>query len=84
MTCPFVKFKDILGLPGKGAHSYRFLNTAIVDYLLTIALAMITTYFTKIPLVLTTIFWFIFGLIAHVLFGINTNSVRFLGLSCGK
>ena len=82
MPCPFVKFKDFLGVPGKGVHSYTFLNTAMVDYLLTILLAVITSYFTEIPLVLTTIFWFIMGIVAHALFGVNTNTVRFLGLSC--
>jgi hypothetical protein len=81
-SCPFVKFKDVLGVPGKGVHKYTFLNTAVVDYLLTILLAVITSYFTEIPLVLTTIFWFIMGIVAHVLFGVNTNTVRFLGLSC--
>ena len=82
MPCPFVKFKDALGVSGKGVHSYKFLNTAIADYVLTILLAVITSYFTDIPLVLTTIFWFIVGIVAHVLFGVNTNTVRFLGFSC--
>ena len=53
--CPFNAYSTIFGLPGKGIHSFRFLNTAIVDYLLTFVLACITTYLTVIPLVLSTI-----------------------------
>ena len=34
--CPFVKYKDIFGQAGKGVHSIRFINVAIVDYILTI------------------------------------------------
>ena len=28
--CIFSKYKDIFGEAGKGVHSYRFLNTALV------------------------------------------------------
>ena len=48
MYSPLKKYKDILGNPGKGIHQYRFLGTAISDYLLTILVAVIITYFTKI------------------------------------
>ena len=33
---PLSKFKHIFGKPGKGAHSVRFLGTALIDYVLTI------------------------------------------------
>jgi len=82
MKCPFEKYKHILGVPKKGAHSYRFLNTAVVDYLLTILGAILTTYWFQIPLVLTTIFWFIAGIILHILFGVPTNTTKYLGIHC--
>ena len=82
MWCPFSKFKYALGIPGKGVHSTRFLNLALVDYILTIIAAIITSFITHIPLVLTTIIWLILGIILHVLFGVETDSVRFLGLGC--
>ena len=47
--CPFHKYKDILGVPNTGVHSFRFLNTAVFDYVLTIIASIITTYFSKIP-----------------------------------
>ena len=36
MSCPFKNYSDIFGKPNEGAHSYRFLNLAIVDVILTI------------------------------------------------
>ena len=80
--CPFHKYKDILGVPFKGVHKFRFLNTAIVDYILTIILAILTTYFTTTPLVLTTILWFVIGIISHILFGVETDTLKYLGISC--
>ena len=79
MYSPLKKYKDIFGKPGEGIHKYRFLGTAISDYLLTILAAVIITYFTKIPLVLTTIFAFVLGIVFHVIFGVETNTTRYLG-----
>lgn len=33
-------YSDIFGKPGQGAHSYRLFNIAVVDVVLTFALAM--------------------------------------------
>ena len=80
--CPFSEYKDAFGIPGEGAHSYKFLNTAIVDYILSIILASVITYYTKIPLVLTTISVLIIGILLHMLFDVDTNTIKYLGLSC--
>ena len=80
--CIFSKYKNIFGEAGKGVHSYRFLNTALVDYIVTILLAILLTYLTDIPLVLTTIGLLVLGLILHYLFGVNTNSLKYLGITC--
>ena len=80
--CPFKKFKYIFGIPKTGVHSYRILDCAIFDYILTILLAIITTLVTKIPFVLTTILMFIVGIICHILFGVETNTIRFLNINC--
>ena len=53
--CPFAKFKDILGEPGKGIHKYNIMGTAIVDYISTLVLAFVWTYITGLPLVLSTL-----------------------------
>lgn len=80
--CIFEKYKNILGKPGQGLHKYRFLNTAIVDYIMTIIGAIILTAIFKIPLVLTTIGLFILSIILHIIFGVETNVTKYLGISC--
>jgi len=80
--CPFVKFNKIFGSPGKGVHSFRLLNSALVDYVLTLLGAILLAYLTNIPLVLTTIGLLLLGIILHVLFGIPTEAVKYLGLTC--
>lgn len=82
--CPFKKYKHALGMPDKGVHKYKILNTAIIDYVLTIFLAIVITTVTKIPLVLTTIVAFISSIVLHTLFGLETNSVKYLNLTCGE
>lgn len=74
------KYKDIFGKPKQGPHQYRFMNTALVDYAFTIIGAIILTYFSGIPLVLTTIFLFVLGIILHILFGVPTNTTKYLGI----
>jgi len=71
------KYKNIFGAPGLGIHQYKFKGTAIVDYLLTIAGAFLITYFTDIPLVITTIGILILGILFHYLFGIESHTVRY-------
>ena len=83
MYSPLKKYKDIFGKPGESIHQYRFLGTAISDYLLTILVAVVITYFTKIPLVLTTILAFLLGIVVHVIFGVETNTIRYLGIKVG-
>jgi len=80
--CPFSKFKNLLGVPNKGIHRFRFLNTAIVDYIMSIIGACIITLFTRIPLVLTTIFVFVLGIILHILFGVETGVLKYFGIKC--
>lgn len=80
--CPLSEYKNMFGVIGEGVHSYRLLNTAIVDYGLSILVAMIIAYYSNIPLVLTTILVLFMGIIMHVIFGVNTNTVEYLGLTC--
>ena len=80
--CPLSKYSNIFGKPNTGLHQYRILDTAIVDYIGTIIIAMIITYFTDIPLVITTILSFVISILLHILFGVATNSVKYLNLKC--
>jgi len=82
VSCPLKAYRDILGKPNKGVHKYTFLNTAIVDYVLTIIGACITSYMTSMPLPLTTVIWFVMGFISHIVFGVETTTLRYLGIRC--
>ena len=76
----FREYKDIFGKSKQGLHSYRLLDVAIVDYMMTIIGAIILSYYTEIPLVVTTIGLFVLGILLHLLFGVSTGTMRWLGL----
>ena len=70
------KWKNILGEPGKGPHSIRFFGVAIVDVLLTIALAF---FINKLiggnikMFFIVLLFCFTLGIILHKLFCVETT-----------
>ena len=76
----FCKYKDILGEPKKGLHSYRAFNIAIVDVLLTFILAKFIQYYimeeTEFSLIL--VFCFITGIILHRVFCVKTTIDKLL------
>jgi len=75
----FCKYKNVLGKPGEGVHSYRIFNISIVDVLLTIALAFIIHFFfKKYKFRHILIFLFILGIILHHLFCVRTTVDKFL------
>ena len=39
------KYKDALGIPDKGIHSYRLFGVAIADVIMTIIAAALISYF---------------------------------------
>ena len=68
------KYKNILGKPGEGVHSYRIFNIAVVDVLLTVLLAFIIHFFfPKISLIYILIFVFLLGIVAHHIFCVPTT-----------
>ena len=82
MDISFLKeYKDILGKPKQGVHSYRILDVALTDYLMTIIGAFIISYCTEIPVVITTIGLFVIGILLHIIFGVPTNTTRWLGIN---
>ena len=72
------EYKYIFGVPKTGLHSYRLLDVAIIDYLMTIIASFMVSYVTKIPVVLSTIGMFIMGILLHLLFGLDTNTIKYL------
>lgn len=78
MNCPFKKFSEIFGRPNEGAHSYRFMNLAIVDVVGTIIGAFIIAKVFHLNFFLTLLLIFILGIILHRLFCVNTTINKFI------
>ena len=72
------KYKNALGIPNEGIHSYRFLGLAIVDVIMTIILAILISYFFKISFLYTSISIFVLGIILHRLFCVRTTIDKLL------
>ena len=70
MSCPY---KHFLGVPGYGVHAHRIFGYALVDILLTIIVAVITTFFIDISLISSLISWFIMAEVFHYGFGVRVN-----------
>lgn len=81
-VCPFKKYSEIFGKVGEGVHRFRIFDTPVVDFVLTLLLAMLITWLTKIPLVITTIVCFLVSILIHILFGVNTPVVKWLDIKC--
>lgn len=67
------QYKDVLGIPKKGIHSYRLFNIAIVDVLLTFILAYFIYFFTKFNYWIILISLFIIAIFLHRLFCVNST-----------
>ena len=72
------KYKDSLGIPNKGIHSYRFLNLAIMDVIMTIIAAMLISYFFKKSFIYVSTILFVLGIILHRLFCVRTTIDKLL------
>jgi len=72
------KYKNALGIPNKGIHSYRFMGVAIMDVLMTILAAYLISIFFKYNFIHTTIVLFILGIMLHRLFCVRTTVDKLL------
>jgi len=72
------KYKNALGEPGKGVHSYRLFGVAIMDVIMTIIVAYIISYFSNYSFIYTLVFLFILGIILHRLFCVKTTIDKLL------
>jgi hypothetical protein len=67
------KYKNALGEPGKGVHSYRIFGVAIADVVMTLIGALILSYLFNWPFLYTAVGLFILGIILHRLFCVRTT-----------
>ena len=72
------KYKNILGEPDKGIHSYRLFGVAIVDVIMTIVVAWVLSYFFKLGFTKTLIILFLLGIILHRSFCVRTTVDKIL------
>jgi len=72
------KYKNILGEPDKGIHSYRLFGLAIADVTMTIVAAFIISYFFKYSFLKTSIFLFVLGIFLHRIFCVRTTIDKLL------
>ena len=72
------KYKDALGVPGKGVHSYRLFGVAIADVIMTLVASLIIAYLFKLPFLYVSIFAFNLGIILHRLFCVRTTVDKIL------
>ena len=67
------ELKDIFGKPREGAHSYRVLDIAVVDFVGTILIAYVIAYIWKLDFMKTFITLFIVGEVMHLMVGVDTT-----------
>lgn len=72
------KYKNIFGEAGKGAHSYRIFDIAIVDVLLTLLLSYFISYYFQVSFLLTCVIMFSLGVFLHRIFGVKTTMDKVL------
>ena len=76
----FCKYKDILGKPKTGLHSYRVYNIAVIDVLLTFLLAKFIQYYLleETDFFLILCICFISGIVIHRVFCVRTTIDKLL------
>lgn len=72
------KYKDMFGEPGKGFHSIRLFNIAILDLLGTVAIALLISKLFKTSFLYTLIILLIIGIISHRVFCVRTTIDKLL------
>jgi hypothetical protein len=72
------KYRHIFGKEKEGVHSFRILNIAIVDVLMTIIAGFIISYYANISFLKTTLALFALGIALHRLFCVRTTIDKLL------
>ncbi len=74
----FCKYKDILGVPGKGIHSYRLFGFALADIVMTIIGAYILSLLFSLTYWKTLLGLFLLGIALHRIFCVKTTLDKML------
>lgn len=72
------KYKNIFGEPGKGVHSFRIFNIAVVDVVATLIVSYLISRFWKIRFMKVAFIMFLLGIVLHRLFCVRTTIDKLL------
>jgi hypothetical protein len=72
------QYKNMLGIPGEGIHSYRFLNLAIADVVMTILGGVLLAWGMRWNAFITVGSIFLLGIVLHRLFCVRTTIDKLL------
>ena len=72
------KYKNALGIPGQGIHSFQIGGIAVADVVMTIIGALIISWITKFNFINTLIILFLLGIILHRAFCVRTTIDKLL------
>jgi hypothetical protein len=72
------KYKNYFGEPGKGVHSHRIFNIAIVDVIQTLLGAAFISYLSGIKFIWSAVGLFILGILLHRIFCVRTTVDKLL------
>ena len=67
------KYRDALGIPNQGIHSYRVFDIAIVDVVFTIIAAYVISRIYKVTFLWSCIILFSLGILLHRIFCVRTT-----------
>lgn len=68
--CPY---RNLFGISGKGIHSYRFYDVAVLDVGVTLLCAVLIAYLFSLPYLWTILVVFILGVFIHRMFYVRTT-----------
>lgn len=66
-------FRDIFGKPNEGVHSVRFMGVAIIDFILTVLVALIVSYLFAQNFLMILVILILLGIILHRIFCVKTS-----------
>lgn len=78
METPLCRYRNLFGKPREGAHSYRILDVAVVDVVLTLLVAWAISYTWNVMYWKCALGLFLVGIVAHRLFCVRTKVDGFL------
>ncbi len=71
-------YKNMLGKPNEGVHSYRVFNIAILDVVMTIIAAFIISYINHDSVARILVILFLLGIFMHRIFCVRTTVDKWL------